>query len=64
MLRAWDQQFPGRSESIFAAIRNVSPSQLADASLFDFADLQIDRGSDETAADQPVPIRFANVGVQ
>ncbi|MFP5382920.1 MAG: tRNA 2-thiocytidine(32) synthetase TtcA [Gammaproteobacteria bacterium] len=36
MLADWDRQFPGRVESIFAAISNVAPSQLADRSLFDF----------------------------
>lgn len=45
MLRNWDQEFPGRSESIFAAIRNISPSQLGDISAFDFAGLEIDRSA-------------------
>lgn len=51
MLRTWDRQFPGRSESIFRAIRNVSPSQLADTGLFDFAGLAINRddGRDQRA---------------
>ena len=40
MLRGWDEQFPGRSESIFQAIRHVAPSQLADPSLFDFSSLE------------------------
>ncbi|MEZ5478910.1 MAG: tRNA 2-thiocytidine(32) synthetase TtcA [Thiolinea sp.] len=43
MLRLWDRQFPGRIETIFAAIGNVSPSQLADSQLFDFKSLQLDR---------------------
>lgn len=43
MLQQWDEQFPGRVESIFRAIRNVGPSQLADTSLFDFASLAINR---------------------
>ncbi len=43
MLQQWDQQFPGRVESIFKSIQNVSPSQLADKSLFDFIELPIDR---------------------
>jgi tRNA 2-thiocytidine biosynthesis protein TtcA len=47
MLRDWQQRFPGRVESIFAAIKNVGPSQLADTSLFDFANLQIERPSIE-----------------
>ena len=39
MLVDWDKQFPGRVESIFRSIANVSPSQLADTSLFPFAEL-------------------------
>lgn len=40
MLTEWDRQHPGRVESIFRAITNVSPSQLADTGLFDFANLR------------------------
>lgn len=36
MLTAWEQQHPGRVESIFRAISHVAPSQLADKELFDF----------------------------
>ncbi|MDE9448749.1 tRNA 2-thiocytidine(32) synthetase TtcA, partial [Xenorhabdus bovienii] len=32
-----------RVESIFKSIQNVSPSQLADKTLFDFANLPLDR---------------------
>ncbi|WOJ96046.1 tRNA 2-thiocytidine(32) synthetase TtcA [Congregibacter brevis] len=39
MLVDWDRQYPGRTETIFKAISNVSPSQLADRDLFDFASL-------------------------
>jgi len=39
MLQQWEVAWPGRTESIFAAMRNVSPSHLADLSLFDFASL-------------------------
>ena len=39
MLRQWERQFPGRVENIFAALRNVAPSHLADIALFDFAGL-------------------------
>lgn len=45
MLRAWDKQFPGRVETIFAALQRVSPSQLADNNLFNFCDLQLDRST-------------------
>jgi tRNA 2-thiocytidine biosynthesis protein TtcA len=39
MLREWDAKHPGRIETIFRAIGNVRPSQLADRELFDFAGL-------------------------
>ena len=37
MLQAWQREHPGRVETIFRAICNVSPSQLADLELFDFS---------------------------
>jgi tRNA 2-thiocytidine biosynthesis protein TtcA len=37
MLRQWEKQFPGRAESLFAALQNVAPSHLADTALFNFA---------------------------
>lgn len=40
MLKEWDKQHPGRSETIFTAIGNVAPSQLADRTLFDFMNVQ------------------------
>ncbi len=43
MLREWQRKHPGRIESIFSAIRNVAPSQLADTELFDFASLRVER---------------------
>ena len=39
MLAEWEQLQPGRSENIFRALAHVSPSQLADRTLFDFAAL-------------------------
>jgi tRNA 2-thiocytidine biosynthesis protein TtcA len=47
MLHDWERRFPGRIDSIFAAIKNVAPSHLADAELFDFATLQIERAAFE-----------------
>lgn len=43
MLTTWDKQFPGRIETIFSAMQNIAPSQLADAALFDFKGLTLDR---------------------
>ncbi len=45
MLQTWDKQFPGRIESIFRSIANVSPSQLADTKLFPFQELGLQRKS-------------------
>lgn len=45
MLRDWDKQFPQRLDSMFTAIQNVAPSQLADVKLFDFESLEGKRTS-------------------
>ena len=37
MLAEWERDYPGRTETIFSALRNVSPSHLADPGAFDFA---------------------------
>jgi tRNA 2-thiocytidine biosynthesis protein TtcA len=39
MLADWERRFPGRIESIAAAMANVAPSQLLDKTLFDFGAL-------------------------
>ena len=43
MLQIWERQHPGRMDTIFKAIKNVSPSQLADTDLFGFTGLQLER---------------------
>lgn len=43
MLRDWDKQYPKRLDSIFGALQNVAPSQLADRQLFDFENLTLSR---------------------
>jgi tRNA 2-thiocytidine biosynthesis protein TtcA len=40
MIAEWERQFPGRTETIFSALRNVSPSHLADPAAFGFAGLE------------------------
>lgn len=40
MLAAWEREQPGRSESIFSALRHIEPATLADTRLFDFAALR------------------------
>ena len=52
MLKAWDRQHPGRIETIFTALQNVAPSQLADRHLFDFMGL-------ERISEHPAPLHPA-----
>lgn len=47
MLREWDNAHPKRLASMFKALQNVAPSQLADRNLFDFEHLALDRNDDE-----------------
>ena len=39
MLAEWEREHPGRIENVFRALTSVTPSQLADRDLFDFASL-------------------------
>jgi tRNA 2-thiocytidine biosynthesis protein TtcA len=43
MLTEWERQYPGRTESIFSALRNVEAAHLADPRAFDFPGLDADR---------------------
>jgi len=43
MLAGWEREFPGRTETIFRALRNVELEHLADARRFDFAGLDLQR---------------------
>jgi len=43
MLADWERAFPGRTETIFSALRNVNPSHLADPAAFDFTGLEAAR---------------------
>lgn len=36
MIKEWDEEFPGRSSSIFNSLRNVKPSHLLDTEIYDF----------------------------
>lgn len=47
MLREWDDAHPQRLASIFKAMQNVAPSQLADRELFDFENIKLDRNDNE-----------------
>lgn len=59
MLKQWDKANPGRVESIFTALTNVKPSQLADRDLFDFASLQV--AGDEFAGNSQVTENTRNL---
>ncbi len=39
LLQSWEQEYPGRTETLFHSLQNVTPSHLADTQLFDFANL-------------------------
>jgi tRNA 2-thiocytidine biosynthesis protein TtcA len=49
MLREWEQQYPGRTESIFSSLRNVVPSHLADPRMADFSGLEAGQQIDSSA---------------
>lgn len=48
MLADWEKAHPGRLETMFKAVTNVAPSQLADRDLFDFQGLEAKRESMQT----------------
>ena len=47
MLRQWDDAHPKRLASMFKALQNVAPSQLADRTLFDFENLHTQRTDEQ-----------------
>jgi len=54
MLAEWEREYPGRTETIFSALRNVSASHLADPGAFDFAGIDARRtpaGGAESSAE-------------
>ncbi len=44
MLAAWEQEYPGRTQSIFTAMQNITPSHLMDRNLHDFANIHLREG--------------------
>ena len=40
MISTWEEKYPGRSEIMFAALKNISPSHMFDEDLFDFKKLE------------------------
>ena len=62
MLRDWDLKHPQRLDSIFTALQNVAPSQLADRELFDFEGLELKRSSAGIVSDAAHdPLKMVNV---
>ena len=51
MLADWEREHPGRTETIFSAMRNVAASHLADPAAFDFAALDVLRKSGGASPD-------------
>ncbi len=51
MLAQWEREFPGRTETIFSAMRDVAASHLADPALFDFAALEARRAAGAATPD-------------
>jgi tRNA 2-thiocytidine biosynthesis protein TtcA len=63
MMREWEQQFPGRIESIRRALTDVRPSQLLDRKLFDFAGLKPASKPDINAGGRAVSVvQFRELG--
>jgi tRNA 2-thiocytidine biosynthesis protein TtcA len=52
MLADWERAFPGRTETIFSALRNVEVEHLADARRFDFKALEAGRVPCMTEAEE------------
>lgn len=50
MLRTWEQEHPGRIESIFHSLQTVVPSHLADTQLFDFTTIQANESNGRNRA--------------
>ena len=50
LLNEWNRKYPGRVETIFAAIQNLVPSHLADVNAYDFRTLGQDKTSDKKRA--------------
>ncbi len=52
MLREWEAQYPGRTESIFSSLRNVVTSHLADPKAHDFGSLTASEKGDAGILDE------------
>lgn len=63
MLNDWDRRFPGRIETMFNAIQNITPSHLMDHQLFDFKSINrhsgVIDGGDIAFDKQDIPVQPA-----
>ncbi|EDK13798.1 tRNA 2-thiocytidine(32) synthetase TtcA [Haemophilus influenzae] len=66
MLNNWDRQYPGRLETMFSAMQNITLSHMSDPKLFDFKGIKhgqlIDGIEGDTAFDEEriTPMQFKN----
>ena len=63
MLQQWDKDQPGRIETIFSAMQDIAPSQMADRSLFDFQSLALLRDGTASQVAQSWPADAVDKGV-
>lgn len=57
MLATWDEKYKSRSEIMFTALKNITPSHMFDADLYDFKNLQskLMEGVEKKGADYDMP---------
>lgn len=59
MLRDWEKQYPGRTETMLTALQNVAPSHLMDPRIHHFKDLKVTGTPDENGDKAFDPETFA-----
>ncbi len=68
MIRDWEKQYPGRSETMFTALQNVVPSHLMDHKRHDFKNIQVtgvpDANGDKAFDDEEFPTQASLPGLQ
>jgi tRNA 2-thiocytidine biosynthesis protein TtcA len=57
MLNDWERRFPGRTETMFRSLFNVSASHLLDRALFDFSAIEPGDDPDEQIQSDIIPMR-------
>ena len=68
MIRDWEKQYPGRSETMFTALQNVVPSHLMDHKRHDFKNIQVtgvpDENGDKAFDEEEFPTQATLPGLQ